>query len=143
MKICNCIEPKKFKCNLCLYGVYCTPKLNVIYDYTTFFSVNNSEERYRIAFICRADPKKIRQSEYAKNYYICSGESDEIRPYRIIIKEYSIEKIEEWTGKIIKSIAICLARIEERYYDEKKLIILIGKKISEKKFLNNGTINKF
>ena len=47
------------------------------------------------------------------------------------------------SGKIIKSIAICLARIEERYYDEKKLIILIGKKISEKKFLNNGTINKF
>ena len=98
VKICNCIEPKKFKCNLCLHGVYCTPKLNVVCDYTTFF------RRYRIAFICRADPKKIRQSEYAKNYYICSGESDEIRPYRIIIKEYSIEKIEEWTGKIIKSI---------------------------------------
>ena len=103
-KKCNCAQPKKYKCNLCLHGVYCSPKLKVINQYTSFFSVPDSEERYKIAFMCRVDPKKIRQSSSDSTYYICSGESDEIRPYRILIKEYSIQKIEEWTGKIIKSI---------------------------------------
>ena len=42
----------------------------------------------------------------------------------------------EGTGKIIKSIALWLARIEERFFDEEKLKIphIIGKKIGEKKF---------
>jgi hypothetical protein len=54
--------------------------------------------------MCRADPKKIRQSQSVNDYYICSGEFDELRPYRILIKEMSIERIERWTNKKIKSI---------------------------------------
>ena len=98
--ICN----KTFKCDQCLHGVYCSPKIEVIDDYTTFFSVPNSEERYRICFMCRADPKKIRQSNDEENYYICSGEFDELIPYRLIIKEESIQYIENWTRKKIISI---------------------------------------
>ena len=103
-KICRCNSPKKYKCNQCLHGVYCTPKPYVFESYATYFSVPNSEEKYKIAFMCRADPLKIRQSGDDNDYYICSGESDEIRPYRILIKEYSISKIEEWTRKKIISI---------------------------------------
>ena len=95
---------KTFKCDQCLHGVYCSPKTKVIEDYTTIFSVPNSQEGYRIGFMCRADPKKIRQSKDDETYYICSGEFDELIPYRIIIKEESIEYIENWTRKKIISI---------------------------------------
>ena len=54
--------------------------------------------------MCRADPKKIRQSQIENSYYICSGEFDELRLYRILIKEMSIESIERWTNKKIISI---------------------------------------
>ena len=54
--------------------------------------------------LCVDDPMKIRQSQNINNYYICSGEFDELRPYRILIKEMSIESIERWTHKKIKSI---------------------------------------
>lgn len=50
------------------------------------------------------NPKRIRQSASNKAYYICSGEEDEIRPYRLLIKEKAIYMIEQWTGKKIVSI---------------------------------------
>ena len=107
----RCGESKKcprcnnvYECDKCLHGVYCSPKTDIIEDYTTAFSVPNSEEKYRIGFMCRADPEKIRQSDDEKNYYICSGEFDELIPYRIIIKEESIKFIEDWTRKKIISI---------------------------------------
>ena len=49
--------------------------------------------------MCRADPNKIRQSQDDETYYICSGEYDELIPYRLIIKEESINYIESWTRK--------------------------------------------
>jgi len=98
--LCN----RTYKCNQCLHGVYCSPKIKVIEGYTSSFSVPNSEEKYRIGFMCRADPKKIRQSNGDKNYYICSGEFDELIPYRLIIKEESVKFIEKWTGRQIISI---------------------------------------
>ena len=105
-KLCNCHPPKRFKCNQCLDGVYCSPHISVLKKYATSFNLNNSngQERYRIGFMCRADPMKIRQSRNVNNYYICSGYFDELRPYRILIKEMSIESIESWTHKKIKSI---------------------------------------
>ena len=103
-KLCNCRIPKRFKCNQCLDGVYCSPNIKVLNGYAQKFRINNSEEEYKIGFMCRADPKKIRQSQSVNDYYICSGEFDELRPYRILIKEMSIESIERWTNKKIKSI---------------------------------------
>ena len=101
---CRCNPPMKYKCNQCLHGVYCSPKVDVFDSYASYFSVPNSDEKYKIAFMCRADPLKIRQSQKDNNYYICSGESDEIRPYRLLVKEFSISKIEQWTRRKIKSI---------------------------------------
>lgn len=95
---------KEFKCNQCMHGVYCSPFVDIIEGYTSVFSVPNSEERYRIGFMLRADPKKIRQSQDDETYYICSGEFDELIPYRLIIKEESISYIENWTRKKIISI---------------------------------------
>ena len=95
---------KEFKCDQCMHGVYCSPLVDIIKGYTSVFSVPNSEEKYRIGFMCRADPNKIRQSKYDETYYICSGEYDELIPYRLIIKEESINYIESWTRKKIISI---------------------------------------
>ena len=108
-KICNCTTPKRFKCNQCLDGVYCTPSMYDFLDYAKNFEIdvgNNVKQIYRIGFMCRADPEKIRQSQNYSNYYICSGELDEIRPYRLLIKENAIEMIENWTGnkKIVSMI---------------------------------------
>ena len=50
----------------------------------------NSKQIYRIGFMCRANPKTIRQSESYTPYYICSGLEDEIRPYRLLIKENNV-----------------------------------------------------
>lgn len=102
-KVCIC--GKRFKCNQCLHGVYCSPDTSVLQGYATSFSLNNTdEEKYKIGFMLRADPNKIRQSSSVSNYYISSGEFDEFRPYRLLIKEVSIESIENWTHKKIKSI---------------------------------------
>ena len=104
-KFCNCMPPKRFRCNQCLEGVYCSPNESDLKSYASPFKLNSSdEESYRIGFMCRADPKKIRQSQIENSYYICSGEFDELRPYRILIKEMSIESIERWTNKKIISI---------------------------------------
>lgn len=105
-KSCTCNPPKKFQCNYCLHGVYCTPYMSDFLSYASPFEIevdNNVKQIYRIGFMCRANPMKIRQSESYSPYYICSGESDEIRPYRLLIKENSIEMIENWTGKKIVS----------------------------------------
>jgi uncharacterized ubiquitin-like protein YukD len=105
-KSCNCSTPKKFRCNQCLHGVYCTPRIQDFLVYAKnfeFIDKNNVKQMYRIGFMCRADPKKIRESASYSSYYICSGELDEIRPYRILIKENAIEIIENWTGKKIVS----------------------------------------
>ena len=105
-KSCNCSTPKKFRCNQCLHGVYCTPRIRDFLQYANNFEImdkNNIKQMYRIGFMCRADPKKIRESRNYSSYYICSGELDEIRPYRLLIKENAIEIIENWTRKKIVS----------------------------------------
>lgn len=106
---CNCrpTNNNKFKCSYCLHGAYCTPYISVLNDYASLFEdARFPGQKYRIAFMCRADPKKIRESSesWSAGYYLCSGESNEIRPYRLLIKEGSIEMIERWTNKKIVSV---------------------------------------
>ena len=90
----------------CLDGVYCTPQMSDFLSYANQFEIkgdNNVKQIYRIEFMCRAAPMKIRQSQNYSNYYISSGELDEIRPYRLLIKENSIGMVENWTGEKIVS----------------------------------------
>ena len=107
---CNCRTPdynNKFKCSYCLHGAYCTPYIRVLNEYATpFEDAKFPGQKYRIGFMCRADPKKIRESSesWSAGYYLCSGEANEIRPYRLLIKEGPIEMIESWTNKKIVSV---------------------------------------
>ena len=66
-------------------GVYTTPKPEVMEDYCGIYNCNGKS--YKIAFMTRVMPKKIRCPEEDKNYWIINGTDNEIRPYRILIKE--------------------------------------------------------
>ena len=45
-------------------------------------------KKYKIWFIIRVKPDKIRYSNSKNDYWVLNGSSDEMRPYRIFIKKY-------------------------------------------------------
>ena len=47
--------------------------------------INNAE--YRIGFMVRVKPDKIRYAKKNEDFWIINGTDDEVRPYRILIKE--------------------------------------------------------
>ena len=49
---------------------------------------NNKGKEYLIGFMMRVKPDKIRYSNIKKKYWVLDGTKDEMRPYRIMIKEY-------------------------------------------------------
>ena len=82
---------------ICGDGVYLSPDISEAQDYSQDkhgICLNGKE--YYIVFMCRVNPYKVRfvKKEYAK-YWVVGGDSfkkgnkssDEIRPYRILVKE--------------------------------------------------------
>ena len=79
-------------------GVYCTPKIAIAKSYS--HRVTFGGHSYHLVFMCRVNPYKVRMSDdkgYAKDYWVVSGDEindpegkkydNEIRPYRILLKE--------------------------------------------------------
>ena len=63
-------------------GAYCTPSPKIMYDYA------GSCGGYKMAVMLRVNPKRIRFCKcYQKKYWVLNGSTDEIRPYRILIKK--------------------------------------------------------
>ena len=87
-------KPQYIKCGR---GVYCTPKIKEAEGYAGVFTMNNSQ--YKIVFMCRVNPYKIRIAKGMPIYWIVSGDSlssgnikkydDEIRIYRILLKKFN------------------------------------------------------
>ncbi len=71
----------------CGKGVYVTPLIGVAEGYTKEVYISQLNKKYRIAFQCRVNPKKIRQPRTQPDYWILNGNGEEIRPYRLLIKE--------------------------------------------------------
>ena len=65
-------------------GVYCSPKPNVLDSDGGIVQVGN--KKYKIGFMLRVKPDKIRIAKTNPDYWVLNGNSDEIRPYRILIK---------------------------------------------------------
>ena len=65
-------------------GVYCSPSLSVIDGYAGIMNVHG--HNYKVAFMLRVKPDKIRIAKNNPDYWVLNGTSDEIRPYRILIK---------------------------------------------------------
>ena len=68
-------------------GVYCTPSIDVADSYSGESEVNG--KRYKTVLMVRVKPNAIRQCscDYAKDYWVVNGTTDEIRPYRILYKQ--------------------------------------------------------
>ena len=69
-------------------GVYCTPNPLDAEGYAGIIEVNGF--RYKVAFMLRVKPDKIRFSNSQPNYWVLNagnGDFSEIRPYRFLIKK--------------------------------------------------------
>ena len=68
-------------------GVYCSPNPTVTDGYAGIIEVNGY--RYRVAFMLRVKPDKIRYSNSQPDYWVLNagnGDFSEMRPYRFLIK---------------------------------------------------------
>ena len=70
------------KCGL---GVYCSPDISYAEGYAGIIDFNN--RKYKCVLMLRVNPEKIRQSKSYPKEYILEPNTDEIRPYRILLKE--------------------------------------------------------
>ena len=69
-------------------GVYCSPDPKVMEEYAKYSIINGvNGKNYMLGFMMRVKPDKIRYSIKQKDYWVLNGTTDEMRPYRIMIKE--------------------------------------------------------
>lgn len=66
-------------------GVYCSPNPEVMERYAEI--IQKGQEKYKIGFMVRVNPEKIRVSAKNTDIWIVDGKDDDIRPYRILVKE--------------------------------------------------------
>ena len=68
-------------------GVYVTPNIETACAYSGYSEINGSF--YSTALMVRVKPDAIRQCncDWAKDYWVVNGTTDEIRPYRILYKK--------------------------------------------------------
>ena len=66
-------------------GVYCSPNPKVMDSYAK--KTKNNGKTYQMGFMMRVKPDKIRYSNSKKDYWVLDGTTEQIRPYRILIKE--------------------------------------------------------
>ena len=66
-------------------GVYMTPNPEIMENYCSIYSYQG--KKYKIGIMCRIMPKKIRCPDANDTYWVINGTDNEVRPYRILIKE--------------------------------------------------------
>jgi hypothetical protein len=66
-------------------GIYVTPKPKVMEKYCNEYLC--CRKKYKIAFMTRVNPEEIRCPEENQDIWIINGYENDIRPYRILIKE--------------------------------------------------------
>jgi hypothetical protein len=66
-------------------GVYLTNKIDEAERYAGRVK-DNDENEYKVVFMCRVCPNKVRISNYEPIYFVLDPNKDCIRPYRILLK---------------------------------------------------------
>ena len=66
-------------------GVYCYSDPKLLEEYTETIDVDG--DNYKVGFMVRVKPDKIRVSEKNKNIWVVNGNDNELRPYGILIKK--------------------------------------------------------
>ena len=78
-------KDKRHPGKICGNGVYITPNIEIALGYAGFVTLG--DKTYNIVIMVRANPKFIREPEGELNYWIIDGKADQLRPYRLLIKE--------------------------------------------------------
>jgi hypothetical protein len=68
-------------------GVYCSPDIDVLESYAGVMTIQGKS--YKVGFMLRVKPDKIRFGSLHKNYWVLNGSFDELRPYRLLVKRIS------------------------------------------------------
>ena len=72
-------------------GVYCSPNPKVMEEYANYSpnkaTIKDTNKKYLVGFMMRVKPDKIRYSNLKKDYWVLDGTKEEMRPYRIMVKE--------------------------------------------------------
>ena len=68
-------------------GVYCSPNPEVMESYAQTSSTTINGKHYKMGFMMRVKPDKIRISKSNEEYWVLDGTTNEMRPYRIMLKE--------------------------------------------------------
>lgn len=66
-------------------GVYLSNKISVAESYAGIVR-DDEQNEYKIVFMCRVCPEKVRISEAQADYYVADPNNNCIRPYRILLK---------------------------------------------------------
>ena len=71
-------------------SVYCSPNPDVMEGYARGTQATTSiiGKKYKLRFMMRVKPDKIRISSQVNDYWALNGTTDEVRPYRLLVKEY-------------------------------------------------------
>ena len=65
-------------------GVYCSPDINVLESYAGVLNIQG--KKYKVGFMLRVKPDRIRCPSSHKNYWVLNGDFSELRPYRLLIR---------------------------------------------------------
>ena len=71
--------------NLCNIGVYTTPNLAVATQYAGTIPLGG--KNYKLIIMSRVNPNYIREPETQKGFWILDGKPNQLRPYRLLIRE--------------------------------------------------------
>ena len=85
---CNDININNFTKNnykICGRGVYLTPNISIAESYSGLLNING--KYYSVVLQFKVNPNCIRISNINKDYWICEGNTNGVRPYRLLIKE--------------------------------------------------------
>lgn len=66
-------------------GVYLSNKINTAEEYAGIIQ-DDENNKYKIVFMCRVRPEKVRFSNSRNDYFVLDGNNECIRPYRILLK---------------------------------------------------------
>ena len=70
-------------------GIYCSPSPRVLKQYAgdSISETQIKGKNYIMGFMMRVKPDKIRSPKEKEDYWVLNPTKDEIRPYRILVKE--------------------------------------------------------
>ena len=73
-------------------GVYCSPDPYVMESYARYAQTSTCINgiNFMMGFMMRVKPERIRYSNSQKDYWVLNGTTDEMRPYRIMVKAHGV-----------------------------------------------------